>query len=302
MWDFRICSTKTKNLCVATFEENEDTITDLKLNEAKDRLLATSNDGFLAVFDIRRASCTNTESTVSMQSTLNEPASKFKPSLYAMSDNMEEELTSLVIMKNGTKVVVGTQEGIVMLFTWDWFGDCDDRMTQHPCSVSTIIKYSEDVILTGCDDGYVRAVNILPNRVISIINDDADDEDSMPVAKIALKDNLVAFTCNDEMVRIYDVERFEALEEEDVGENPEPAMPSRKKFADEEMEDESDADKEWEDIEDEIDSGSSEEEEEEKEERPANTKTLFYDGESADWAKNKTSIDRKKRQDFFSDL
>ena len=176
-------------------------------------------------------------------------------------------------------------------------------MTQHPCSVSTIVKYSEDVILTGCDDGYVRAVNILPNRVISIINDDADEEDSMPVAKIALKGNLVAFTCNDEMVRIYDVEKFEALEQ-DADDDAEPVMPSRKKFDDEDMKDESDADKEWEDIEDEIDSGSSdgEGEEEEKEEKPTDSKSLFYDGEIVDWAKNKSSIDRKKRQDFFSDM
>jgi len=57
-----------------------------------------------------------------------------------------------------------------------------------------MVQYNEDIILTGCDDGYVRAVNILPNRIVAIINDDADEEDSLPVSKIALKNNFIAFT------------------------------------------------------------------------------------------------------------
>lgn len=93
IWDFRISSTKTDKLCVAIFEENEDTITDIKLNDSKNMLLATSNDGFLGVFDIRRASSTTADTTIT-PFPLNDPVSKFKPSLYAMSDNMEDELTS----------------------------------------------------------------------------------------------------------------------------------------------------------------------------------------------------------------
>lgn len=162
-------------------------------------------------------------------------------------------------------------------------------------------KYNEDIILTGCDDGYVRAVNVLPNKIISVVNDDADEDDSMPVSKITIKNNFVAFTCNDEMVRIYDVEGYEAQDEEEEAEttDPEPNM-KQKKNNDEEMKNDSDADKEWEDIEDQIDSGDSEEEEEEKEE--IRGPGLFYDGESVKWAKNKSTIDRKKRQDFFGDL
>ncbi len=82
----------------------------------------------------------------------------------------------------------------MMLFSWDWFGDCNDRITAHPSCVSCMTKYNEDIVLTGCDDGYVRAVNLLPNKIVSIINDDADDEDSLPVSKIVVKDNLVAYT------------------------------------------------------------------------------------------------------------
>lgn len=92
IWDFRISSTKTNNLCVATFTENTDTITDLVLNKETNLLLSTSNDGYFGVFDIRRSSL-NPDSLFT--GNLSEPGAKFKPSLYALSDNMEEELTSL---------------------------------------------------------------------------------------------------------------------------------------------------------------------------------------------------------------
>lgn len=286
---------------MATFNENEDTITDMVMNQEKNKLLATSNDGFLTVFDIRRASSND---SASGGFTLDNPKSKFKPSLFAMSDCMDEELTSLQIMKCGKKVVVGTQEGVVMLFTWDWFGDCDDRITSHPCSVSSMAMYNEDIVITGCDDGYVRAINLLPNKIISVVNYDADEEDLMPVSKIAIKDNIAAFTCNDEMVRIYDLEQFEQKgEDEEPTEVESSEMANNKNASDEEMKYDSDADKEWDDIEDEIDSessGNDNEEEEKEQEKPS--KGLYYSGQDIRWSKNKSDIEKHKRQAFFSDM
>ncbi|CAI2370080.1 unnamed protein product [Moneuplotes crassus] len=291
IWDFRISSTKTNNLCVATFTENTDTITDIVLNKETNLLLSTSNDGFLGVFDIRRSSL-NPDSLFT--GNLSEPGAKFKPSLYALSDNMDEELTSLCIVKNGKKVIVASQEGTMMLFSWDWFGDCNDRITAHPCCISTMVQYNEDIILTGCDDGYVRAVNILPNRIVAIINDDADEEDSLPVSKIALKNNFIAFTCNDEMVRIYDIKNYE-----DQGSDEEPSDIEQEAAQTnqnvEEVKEDSDADKNWEDLEDEMESSSDDDD-------AAFAGVNAYGGQDANWTKNKSEFERKKRQDFFSSL
>ena len=57
------------------FDEHECTIMDMKMNDENNMLLAASNDGHLGVFDLRMKK------------------------LYAMSDNFEEDLTSLVICK-----------------------------------------------------------------------------------------------------------------------------------------------------------------------------------------------------------
>ena len=75
-----------------------------------------------------------------------------------MSDNFEEDLTGVQIMKNGKVVAVPSQEGIINLFRWDFFGDCNDRILGHASSIDAMIKYDENVLITGCEDGLIRTV------------------------------------------------------------------------------------------------------------------------------------------------
>jgi WD40 repeat protein len=131
--------------------EHEGTITGFALNEERNMLLSSSCDGCLGVFDLRKPK-----------------------ELYAMSDNFEEDLTAICIVKKGKKVVVSTSEGILNIFSWDWFGDCNDRIVGHPNSIDTMIKYDEDTIITGGEDGLIRAVSVLPNKIVAILGDAID--------------------------------------------------------------------------------------------------------------------------------
>lgn len=118
---------------------------DMALNEGM--LLTVANDGHLGVWDLT------------------------KRDLYAMSDNFEEDLTQVQIMKNGRKVVVSSSEGICNIFTWDLFGDCNDRLLGHPNSIDTMVKYDEDTLITGAEDGLIRAVSVHPNEILAILGD-----------------------------------------------------------------------------------------------------------------------------------
>jgi len=91
-----------------------------------------------------------------------------------MSDNFEEDLTAVCLLKYGRKVVVSTSEGVINLFSWDWFGDCNDRLMGHPNSIDTMVKYDEDTIITGSEDGLIRACSILPNKILAILGDPTD--------------------------------------------------------------------------------------------------------------------------------
>ncbi|EIE83883.1 hypothetical protein RO3G_08588 [Rhizopus delemar RA 99-880] len=94
--------------------------------------LGQSGDGYLSTWDIR------------------------KPNVAAMSDQMEDELLSIALMKNDKKAVVGTQDGILTLWSWGDWGDYNDRIIGHPNSIDAICKLDEDTICTGSSDGIIR--------------------------------------------------------------------------------------------------------------------------------------------------
>ena len=170
------------------FREHEGTVHKMVFNAEAQQLVAAGGDGMLGVFDLR------------------------KKELYAMSDNFEEDLTSVCLMKHGKKVVASASDGILNIFSWDWFGDCNDRVVGHPGSVDTMIKFDEDTVITGCEDGLIRAVSVLPNKIVSILGDPLDTEDEVfHIQKLSLSyDKKFVASCTlDDIIKIIDVANLE---------------------------------------------------------------------------------------------
>lgn len=149
-------------------------------------LLASANDGCLGVFDLR------------------------KPELYAMSDCFGEDQNAVLLMKDSNKVITASSEGVINIFSWDWFGDCNDRIVGHPNAITCMVKLDEDTVITGGEDGLLRVVSILPNRVLSIVGDALDTEEGFHIQDVTLSHdkNLVASCCPDDIVKVMDVSYF----------------------------------------------------------------------------------------------
>ena len=146
--------------------------------------MSCGNDGMLAVYDLR------------------------KSELYAMSDSFEEDLNAMTLQKDNKKVLCASSEGTINIFSWDFFGDCNDRIVGHPGSIDCMVKYDESTIITGCEDGLIRAVSVLPNKIISIISDPLDAlDDGFHIQKLSLShDNCLLASCSlDDMVKIVDI-------------------------------------------------------------------------------------------------
>lgn len=152
------------------FSENGDFISDMVADAENNHICATSGDGTLAVYDVRK-----------------------KGKLFAMSDFQEDEFLSLTVVKQGMKVVCGSQTGILAVFSWGDFGDQKDRIKGHPLSVDAMVRYSEDVVLTGSSDGKVRLVSVyhkkFGNRVLGTIGEHGDDDEAFPVECLAMSPN-----------------------------------------------------------------------------------------------------------------
>eukprot|EP00339_Tiarina_fusa_P009952 CAMPEP_0117033974 /NCGR_PEP_ID=MMETSP0472-20121206/24237_1 /TAXON_ID=693140 ORGANISM="Tiarina fusus, Strain LIS" /NCGR_SAMPLE_ID=MMETSP0472 /ASSEMBLY_ACC=CAM_ASM_000603 /LENGTH=441 /DNA_ID=CAMNT_0004743045 /DNA_START=51 /DNA_END=1376 /DNA_ORIENTATION=- len=198
VWDERICgqknnsssnrNSKRPNGCVFSWKENDDYISGLEHSQDGNTLLATSADGRLSIFDLRMA---------------REAASGKGQKSYRLSDDQEDELLSLQIMKNGRKVVCGTQEGVLSIFSWGTWGDCSDRFPGHPSSIDALLKVDEDTLLTGSSDGFIRVVQIQPDKLLGVLG---DNHEGFPIEKLDFNSSrsLVGSVCHDNYIRLWD--------------------------------------------------------------------------------------------------
>jgi WD40 repeat protein len=153
------------------------------------QLLAASGDGTLSICNLRR----------------NRVDSK--------TEFAEDELLSVVVCKNGQKVICGSQDGVLLLYSWGAMADCSDRFIGHPNSVDAILKVDEDTLLTGSSDGIIRIVTILPNKMIGVIGEHAD----FPVERLAFSHdrNILGSASHDNTVKLWDVRYLHEVDEEE---------------------------------------------------------------------------------------
>lgn len=173
MWDSRTWK------CVMSVHDNKDFISDMACNHDRTTLLATSGDGTLSAFDLRQKR------------------------LEQRSDPSESELLSLAIVKGERKVVCGDGEGCLLLFNWGLWGDITDRFPGHPQSIDSLLATSDSVVCSGCMDGAIRAVQILPNQVLTEVGRHTD---SYPIDCMKLThDHQFMVTCSQDYCKFWSV-------------------------------------------------------------------------------------------------
>lgn len=151
VWDLR------HRAAVMKLHENQDSITDMIVNSTKTVLLATSGEGTLTAFDIRKHQ-------VKLQSEL-----------------MDSGLMSIAAVKNDTKVVCGTEDGILDFFNWNEWGNISDRFPGHKMSIDAIVPLSDQIVATA-DSEAIRAVHLFPNRFLGVIG----DHNGFPVERMTI--------------------------------------------------------------------------------------------------------------------
>ncbi|EKX48261.1 hypothetical protein GUITHDRAFT_86068 [Guillardia theta CCMP2712] len=183
LWDLR------QQRCCHELREHEDYISEITMASDGKTMLCTGGDGYLSVWNRKSGK------------------------LIAMSDQMEDEFLSISIVKRGKKVVCGTQSGILAIFSWGDWGDFNDRFVGHPQSVESMVKVDEDTLITCSEDGIIRVISVMPNKLLGVIG----EHDGCPVEHIQMShDNkFLASSSHDNTVRFWNISY---LFEEDVRE------------------------------------------------------------------------------------
>lgn len=52
----------------------------------------------------------------------------------------------------------------------------------HPASVDALVAFDEDSVVTGSQDGLIRLISILPNRMLGVLGEHGD----LPVESLAV--------------------------------------------------------------------------------------------------------------------
>ncbi|XP_072170807.1 WD repeat-containing protein 55-like isoform X2 [Diadema setosum] len=176
VWDMRTPR------AVMEMRENEEFISSLTVGRDKKILLATSGDGTLSSFNVRRR--------------------RFD----LQSEHVNSELLSSALVKKGQKVICGASDGALNIFNWGEFGNISDRFPGHHSSIDCCVPVTDNILCTGCIDGTIRAVHVLPNRFLGIVGDHND----LPVESMAVSfDSAYLASCAlEEKIRFWGVEHL----------------------------------------------------------------------------------------------
>ncbi|XP_025923663.1 WD repeat-containing protein 55 [Apteryx rowi] len=173
VWDLR------KGATVLEARQHEEYISAMAVDGNGKLLLTASGDGTLGVFNIKRR--------------------RFE----LLSEPQNGDLTSVVLLKRGKKVACGSSEGTIYLFNWDGFGATSDRFALRAESIDCMVPITENIVCTGSLDGVIRAVNVLPNRVLGCVGQHTGE----PIEQLAMAPGgqLLASCAHDQKVKFWDI-------------------------------------------------------------------------------------------------
>ena len=274
---------RTKKNIISLKEQVEEITQLAHCEEHEHFLLSSSIDGSLAVYDLR------------------------KHSLYALSDCIEEEINCMQIMKGGNKVVCGTGEGNIAIFNWDWFGDYKDRIVGNQYGVLSMDKYSENIIMTGSEDGGIRVCTIYPQGVRGIIGEKGEkkkkNKEFKDIENIVINErrDVLVVTSNISYLKIFDMREVNFDEiYKDSKLNEEDNDYQQEDEENEDKEDEEEENEEKEELEDEEENEENEDEEEDEEEKEGEgeeEENEEKEGEDEDEEDSNISLDEDKDDD-----
>ncbi|KAL2093206.1 hypothetical protein ACEWY4_010518 [Coilia grayii] len=183
VWDMR------KGTSIMDLKHHEDFISEIAVDSAKRILLTSSGDGTMGVFNIKRR--------------------RFD----LLSEFQSGDLLTVSIVKRGRKVICGSSDGTIYIFNWDGFGATSDRFFVQAESLDCIVPITDSLVCTASMDGVIRAINILPNRVVGCVGQHKGE----PIEEIARSHDsrFLASSAHDQLVKFWDIGRLSELEVSD---------------------------------------------------------------------------------------
>ncbi|XP_068224650.1 WD repeat-containing protein 55 homolog isoform X2 [Palaemon carinicauda] len=85
------------------------------------------------------------------------------------SEMYESELTAMTIVRDDSRLVVGSGQGVMFIFKWGDFSFHIDRYAGHPGQINCLVPIGDRMLVTRCKDGNIRAVHLYAHRFVGIV-------------------------------------------------------------------------------------------------------------------------------------
>ncbi|KAJ8961219.1 hypothetical protein NQ318_008902 [Aromia moschata] len=154
-------------------------------DDAKQFLICSSGDGSVTTIDLQNRK------------------------IFMQSEEYDEELTCLGLFRNGTKVVSGSSKGKLFIYNWKEFGLHSDMFPGPKFSISALVPITENILITACEDGNLRATHLFPHRHLGIVG---QHDMSVEHLDICNTGNFIASSSHNNDIKFWNIQYFENFE------------------------------------------------------------------------------------------
>lgn len=178
LWDLR------KESPIFSLKEMEDYVSCIITNDAKRYLICSSGEGTITTINI---------------------GSK---KLHVQSELYEAELNCMALIKNDKKLIVGSSKGKTYLYNWGEFGYHSDEFPGPKHSINSMISISDNIVISGYEDGKIRAMHFFPHQQLGIVG-----QHNFAVENLDISGNgeFIASCSHDQLIKFWSITYFEEM-------------------------------------------------------------------------------------------
>lgn len=161
LWDLR------QQRAVREYNAQDDFISEFYFRESENTLLAARYVGYDGEMELNDTIPSSGEGTLGVYDI------RMHKEVH-VSDNQEDELLSIVPVRGGDRIVCGSQEGVLNIWSWGLWGDISDRFPGHPNSIDAMVSVTsaqgDEYLCTGSSDGIIRYLRERLDRCVSYVS------------------------------------------------------------------------------------------------------------------------------------
>ena len=111
------------------------------------------------------------------------------------------------------------------MFNWGEFGLHSADFPGHPDAINAVVAVTDNIVITACEDGAIRAVHLYPHRFIGTVgmhHHSGRDSDSgirsravdFPIEKldVSAAGDIVASTSHDQRIKFWNISYLESMD------------------------------------------------------------------------------------------